>query len=83
MKYQKRDLAMIVFGAKSFMRYAGGDGSASVGALRPTTWRSTGEARQRGQRERRERETSRYFGPSSLSLEGYGHPQGLSNSKNI
>jgi len=37
MKYQKRDFAMVGLGAKSFMRYAGGDGSASVGALRPTT----------------------------------------------
>ena len=33
-------LAMTAFGAKSFMRYAGGIGSASVGALRPTTWYS-------------------------------------------
>jgi hypothetical protein len=37
MKYQKRDLAMAAFGANSFMRYAGGEGSVSVGALRPTT----------------------------------------------
>ena len=37
MKYQNRDFAMTSLGAKSFMRYAGGMGSASVGAFRPTT----------------------------------------------
>ena len=37
MKYQKRDLAMTSLGANSFIRNAGGSGTASVGALRPTT----------------------------------------------
>jgi hypothetical protein len=39
-KYQKRDFATTVFGAKILIRYSLGAGFASVGRWRPMTWYS-------------------------------------------